>query len=156
LPRVDLTPLTALLNALEAKHDDAPPSAWVGERYVDSGPLLRLERPGEPLSKAARYGHPSERYAALLSPEGGAAGACPTTAIPVPVLVAAVEGYLQAAYGRNASDGERTEPRFGWSWKDIREFNERVAGPRVTAWLWSEHQLRYQHPLGKEPSEEDA
>jgi len=195
LPRVDVLPLTSLLNALEAKHGRSPNAAagspeahpeavWVGERFVDSGPLLRLEWRDQPLTKAARYGHPSERYASLMpsrsslhageiaaAPSGnnGAAAAkvdadhVPTTRIPRNVLVAAVEGYLRAAYGKQVytttdsgsdkkdrgSSSERapeppTEPRLGWSWKEIREFNAKVAGPRVRAWLWNEHQLQFQ------------
>jgi hypothetical protein len=194
LPRIDLLPLAALLNALEAKHGSGARrvGVWVGERFVDSGPLLRLEWPGQPLTKASRYGHPSDRYAALLLPtaphaaENGAAQAdsngaaaadadvVPATFIPVAVLVAAVEGYLRAAYGRLPSsvpiqgDGQGggdsgvvprsddqpaqespTEPRLGWTWKAIREFNVSVAGPRVRAWLWSEHRLRLQEENDK-------
>lgn len=182
LPRVDLLPLASLLNALEAKHggltkpgvwgqEAHSEAVWVGERFVDSGPLLRLERRGQPLTKASRYGHPSERYAALFhagesatAPVGKVdADHVPTTCIPREVLVAAVEGYLRAAYGKldggSATNATRsgsehaleppTKPHFGWTWKGIREFNTNVAAPRVRAWLWSEHQLQPQEDKHK-------
>lgn len=44
--------------------------AWVAARFTDTGPVLRLERQGERLTKAQRYGHPTMRpfYPSSIAP----------------------------------------------------------------------------------------
>jgi hypothetical protein len=149
LPRVDLSPLAAALDTLERVHSPgAHPSGahpngaaavrWVAERPVDSGPLLRLEFAGAPLTKAARYGHPHERYPGPPGPGAGPTPGWPTTAIPPAALRAAVVGFLRAAYGLDG-DGDgapvSVAPRKQWTWTDIRVFNEAAACGRIQRWL---------------------
>jgi hypothetical protein len=47
-----------------------PAVRWMANRFTDSGPMLRLERPDLKLSKAQRYGHPTERpvFSSAINP----------------------------------------------------------------------------------------
>jgi hypothetical protein len=99
-------------------------AAWRGERTVDSGPLLRFER--SPLTKAERYGHPFER----------AAAGQPSRLDPS-VIREAVVDFLTAAYGAGpgsgvgAAESEATSARKGWTWSDIRIFNDTLVRERL-------------------------
>ncbi len=53
--RLDMAPLAAALNAMEEPGLEEGLS-WAANRFTDSGPLLRLERRGQSLTKAQRYG----------------------------------------------------------------------------------------------------
>jgi hypothetical protein len=76
-----MAPLAAVLNKFEAqfaaaatlKEDIGEPQLdvqWVANSLTDTGPLLRLQRRGENLTKAQRYGHPFERpvYSSSIPP----------------------------------------------------------------------------------------
>jgi hypothetical protein len=76
-----MTPLAAILNKFEAqfaaaatlKEDTGEQQLdvqWVANSLTDTGPLLRLQRRGESLTKAQRYGHPFERpvYSSAIPP----------------------------------------------------------------------------------------
>ena len=137
LPRVDTAPLAERLNALLLSSSSSSSSSslrWVTERVVDSGPLLRLEDPGERLSKAERYGHPYERR--IPSAPG----------LPNATIEAEVLTFLRAAYyQQSGAEGQREQaatdppapdkPRKGWTWTDIRKWNDQIARPRVQAHL---------------------
>ena len=64
LPRLNLAPLVARLNALETSG-----RAWAADGVTDTGPLLRLA--GKKLSKAERYADPDGRpiYASSIAPK---------------------------------------------------------------------------------------
>ena len=112
-PRLELAPLVAELNRREAaRRGDGGGGgglAWRGTSIVDSGPLLRLEREGEPLSKAARYGHPFERTGT------------PPSALPADELEALVVSFLEHGYKAAAC-----APRAEWTWADIHAANAAV------------------------------
>jgi hypothetical protein len=76
-----MAPLAAILNKFEAQFAAAATLKedvgkqpldvqWVANSLTDTGPLLRLQRRGESLSKAQRYGHPFERpvYSSSIPP----------------------------------------------------------------------------------------
>jgi hypothetical protein len=77
-----MAPLAAVLNKFEAQFAAASKLTeedtgetqldvfWVANSLTDTGPLLRLQRRGENLSKAQRYGHPYERpiYSSAIPP----------------------------------------------------------------------------------------
>ncbi|WP_205502126.1 DUF6687 family protein [Rufibacter psychrotolerans] len=97
LPRPDLRPLAQALNALEQSG-----LAWTADGVTDTGPLLRLEE--KPLSKAQRYGHPTER-------------AIPASSLPPDVLVQTVVAYLEQAFAGVA-------PKKRWTWAEVKSFNK--------------------------------
>ena len=76
---------------------------------MDSGPLLRLEREGEPLSKAARYGHPFER------------AHTPASALPADELEALVCSFLAHGYAHAAC-----APRTRWAWGEVHAANSAI------------------------------
>lgn len=63
-PRICMTPLAKMLQ-------EATGEPWHANRFIDSGPMMRIDEPKKALSKAERYGHSFERpiYASKLSPE---------------------------------------------------------------------------------------
>jgi hypothetical protein len=77
-----MAPLAAILNKFEAQFAAAATLKedvgeqqqldvqWVANSLTDTGPLLRLQRRGESLTKAQRYGHPFERpmYSSSIPP----------------------------------------------------------------------------------------
>lgn len=67
--RLDMTPLATFLNKVDLNR--AADCDWASPRFIDSGPLLRLDSHGQKLLKAQRYGHPTARpmHASGLSPE---------------------------------------------------------------------------------------
>jgi len=67
--RLDMTPLASFLNEVDTQR--APGCDWASPRFIDSGPLLRLDSNGQKLLKAQRYGHPTARpmHSSGLSPE---------------------------------------------------------------------------------------
>eukprot|EP00882_Tetradesmus_deserticola_P003737 GHRQ01003952.1.p1 GENE.GHRQ01003952.1~~GHRQ01003952.1.p1 ORF type:complete len:434 (+),score=147.57 GHRQ01003952.1:516-1817(+) len=95
-PRLDMAPLAAVLNKFEAQFaaaatfkdvddDVAQPMQldvhWTTSSLTDTGPLLRLQRRGESLSKAQRYGHPCERpiYSSAIPPHQMQVGVAATS-----------------------------------------------------------------------------
>ena len=104
LPRLSLSARVAALSAAEAARGGA--GSWVADRFVDSGPLLRLQAPGATLSRAARYGQPYERSIA-------------PSAIPEAAFRAAVLSYFEHGLAGVA-------PREAWSWAELHAFNEAV------------------------------
>ncbi|KIY93381.1 hypothetical protein MNEG_14581 [Monoraphidium neglectum] len=105
-PRLDMAPLAAALNALET---DMPQHvAWSCSRFTDSGPLLRLNALGETLTKAQRYGHPTDRpfY---------------SSSIPPTKLAAVVRSFL--AFGLSAAPPPR---RGGFEWSELHEINAHI------------------------------
>ncbi|WIA22309.1 hypothetical protein OEZ85_004625 [Tetradesmus obliquus] len=119
-PRLDLAPLAAVLNKFEAQfaaasaigeeEDASTPQLelqWVANSLTDTGPLLRLQRRGENLTKAQRYGHPYERP--IYS-----------SAIPPRKMQAIVQSFL--GFGLQ---GLKPEPG-GWSWADLQDINQQI------------------------------
>ena len=110
MPRLDLAPLAAALSAAEAAL--APPGeagdlVWVANSVVDSGPMMRLERPAAgKASKATRYEHPYERTIEASRIEPAA-------------FEKAVRGYF--GHGLRGA-----KPRADWSWADIHAHNSAV------------------------------
>ncbi|KAI8474832.1 MAG: hypothetical protein J3K34DRAFT_406742 [Monoraphidium minutum] len=105
-PRLDMAPLAEVLNRLET---DMPQHvAWTASRFTDSGPLLRLDARGETLTKAQRYGHPTERpfY---------------SSSIPPPKLAAVVRSFLH--FGLSAAPAARPG---GFAWSELHEINGRI------------------------------
>lgn len=63
----------AAASAIGEEEDASTPQLelqWVANSLTDTGPLLRLQRRGENLTKAQRYGHPYERpiYSSAIPP----------------------------------------------------------------------------------------
>ena len=141
---------------------------WASERVVDSGPLLRLEDLAARLTKAERYGHPYERRVptapglsaeaierevvaflrAAYHGEGGERDK-PTTAtskLKSKLKSKSKSKSKTATTMANsggvwtASSEYSTEPRRGWTWADIRHWNEQAARPRVAAYLLRSNQ----------------
>jgi hypothetical protein len=81
---------------------------WCAARFTDSGPLLRIEAAGAPLSKAERYGHPTERpfYASSLPPA---------------IFAAVVRSFFE--FGLAAAP---PPARGGFEWADLHEINSRI------------------------------
>lgn len=113
-PRLDMAPLAALLNQLET---GMPQDVrWSSNRFTDSGPLLRLDARGETLTKAQRYGHPTDRPMYSSS-------------IPPPKMAAIVRSFL--AYGLAAAPQPR---RGGFQWDELHDIN---TGMRWEPWSQS-------------------
>jgi hypothetical protein len=131
LPRVDLHPLSARLNALEAQYHatvtnnvaDQDKYRWCCDSITDSGPLMRLETgaPGAKLTKAQRYGHPYERpiYTSL---------------IPSTLVVNTVLSFFKHAYGVYGSPAPTSptshaapvQAKRDWGWSELHEFNKGI------------------------------
>ena len=93
LPRLNMQPLVAQLNAIENSDH-----TWFCDKITDTGPILRLE--ASDLSKADRYANPTEReiYSSSIAPEE---------------LEAAIVDFFRKAY--KGVDAKR-----GWTWKELR------------------------------------
>ncbi|PRW60398.1 hypothetical protein C2E21_1135 [Chlorella sorokiniana] len=74
--RLELGPLARALNRIDSGRQAG--MEWGASSLVDTGPILRLDRGGEKLSKAERYGHPTDRphYASGLPPAAFEAVVC--------------------------------------------------------------------------------
>ncbi|KAF8057677.1 PAP17 [Scenedesmus sp. PABB004] len=122
-PRLDMAPLAAVLNRFECAYAAGGPDAaadaaaaaaggesemqWVASSFTDTGPLLRLERRGETLSKAARYGSPCDRP-------------IHSSAIPPRRMQAIVQSFL--GFGLQG-----LKPKLGgWSWQELQELNQQI------------------------------
>jgi hypothetical protein len=100
LPRIDLGPLAAHLNALETSG-----RTWTADGITQTGPLLRLE--GGDLSRTERYDNPSSRE--ILS-----------SSIPVEALKKEIVAYFREAYAGIA-------PKHFWTWEDVKAINSKPA-----------------------------
>ena len=112
-PRVDTARLAQALTEAEAaareggtgQGEDA--IAWVTERFVDSGPLTRLECPklGR-LTKAERYANPHERriHPSSLAPE---------------FFTRVVTSYFEFGL----ASAQRKE---AWTWEELHTFNKSI------------------------------
>ncbi len=69
-PRPLGTPGSSAAPSGRASPQQQPAVRWMANRFTDTGPMLRLERPDLKLSKAQRYGHPTERpfFSSAISP----------------------------------------------------------------------------------------
>ncbi|ALJ00135.1 DUF6687 family protein [Rufibacter tibetensis] len=96
LPRPDLRPLAKYLNTLEKTG-----YTWVADGVTDTGPLLRLK--AEKISKAQRYGNPTERifYSSSIAKE---------------VFLQGVTDYLKSAF-------LKVTPKKRWTWQQVKDFN---------------------------------
>jgi len=107
-PRVDPTKLIEKLNNLEiaANNGTTSKAIWGGNRIVDSGPIIRLDKKGIKLDKVQRYGHPYERpiYESKIDKE---------------TLKRIVSGYFRFAY-------QGMEPKSLWQWQQIHQFNRKI------------------------------
>lgn len=103
-PRLDMAPLAEVLNMLEAPGSLPPGVTWTANKYTDTGPLLRLDDSNTPLTKAQRYGHPTDRP--FIS-----------SSIPPTAMAALVQSFLE--YGLQ---GLRPM-RGGWTWEQLRDIN---------------------------------
>ena len=105
LPRVEMTELAQRLNDLESAESPSE-HRWIANRITDSGPLLRLESGARNLSKAERYGHPSERpvYPSRIPPAD---------------FEHIVISYFTHAYRGAAA-------RRDWKWADLHQFNREI------------------------------
>ncbi|PSC73208.1 monodehydroascorbate reductase [Micractinium conductrix] len=104
-PRLDMQPLAVALNRLDARREAG--CDWAASSMVDTGPLLRLDRGGDKLSKAQRYGHPTDRphFRSGLSP-------------------AQFEAAVVSFYSHGLAG---TAPKVGgWSWEELRQLNASV------------------------------
>ncbi|MSQ61789.1 MAG: hypothetical protein EXR43_04330 [Dehalococcoidia bacterium] len=100
LPRIEMGPLAARLNASERSG-----YTWVHDPIADTGPILRLDAQ---LSRAQRFDSPSNRpiHASSLAPE---------------TLKAEVIAYYRSAFAGVA-------PRLGWTWGAVRDVNQALSG----------------------------
>ena len=122
-PRMDLGVLADALNAMEDSktlktiNGGAEPK-WECAGFTDSGPLLRLGDPSRRLTKAQRYGSPSDRphfastipYAALKK----------TTAS---FFRHALESIARA---RGTPGGAAGVAKVGWTWKETRAAHDAI------------------------------
>jgi hypothetical protein len=99
LPRPDLRPLARMLNAHETSG-----LQWVADVLTDTGPILRLQN--QKLSKAQRYGNPTDRpiYPSSLEPEA---------------FIKIVVGYLDSAFSG-------VSPKKRWTWQEIKQIAGKV------------------------------
>ncbi|KAL4433981.1 hypothetical protein ABPG75_000422 [Micractinium tetrahymenae] len=101
--RLDMAPLAAALNRLDTGREAG--TEWASSSMVDTGPILRLDRGGEKLSKAQRYGHPTDRPHFR-------------SGLPPAAFEAAVASFL--LHGLVG-----TQPKLGgWSWDEMQELNQ--------------------------------
>lgn len=88
---------------------------WDAPGVTDSGPLLRLNDPDNRLSKAERYGHPSERPVW-------------SSTIPPAEFLAVVKSFF--AFGtegaKDAPGVDGAVPRKGWTWRETHAVNAHV------------------------------
>ncbi|TXK49115.1 hypothetical protein FVR03_06950 [Pontibacter qinzhouensis] len=94
LPRINLAPLAARLNALETSGH-----TWTYDAITETGPLLRLN--GDKLTQVETYDNPTARIIHASS-------------ISVEELQEVVVNYFRTAY-------QGIEPRTFWTWKEIKE-----------------------------------
>eukprot|EP01025_Chloroclados_australasicus_P065260 TRINITY_DN8897_c0_g1_i1.p1 TRINITY_DN8897_c0_g1~~TRINITY_DN8897_c0_g1_i1.p1 ORF type:complete len:471 (+),score=30.83 TRINITY_DN8897_c0_g1_i1:2-1414(+) len=110
LPRLNLVPLAAKLNLMEKQNEIGQSQQnilWDVSRFVDPGPLLRLDDSGKMLSKKERYGHPFDRHVY-------------TSSIQEEDFVNMVVSYLRFGYqGLQAKVG-------GWSWRKLQQINKQI------------------------------
>lgn len=105
LPRISMQPLARALTEVEARAGGT--GTWFADTFTEAGPLLRLQALGAPrLSKAERYGHPSERTGADSAIDPGA-------------FVRACESYF--AFGLRG-----VVPQLRWSWEELHELNRGI------------------------------
>ncbi len=97
LPRPDLRPLAKVLASMETSG-----FTWVADGVTDTGPLLRLE--AEKLTKAQRYGNPTERpiYPSSISKN---------------LFLKTVTEYLQNTF-------LGVSPKKRWTWAEVKTFNQ--------------------------------
>lgn len=103
--RLDLGPLAKALNRVDTGREEGV--QWASNSLVDTGPLLRLERDGDKLSKAQRYGQPNERlhYRSGLPP--------------------AIFEAVVCSYHHHGLRG--TQPKVGgWSWELLQQHNASI------------------------------
>ncbi|WP_439881844.1 DUF6687 family protein [Pontibacter sp. MBLB2868] len=99
LPRIKLAPLADSLNELEKSGYH-----WTSNSITETGPLLRLQ--GDQLKRSEMYANPTERE--IFS-----------SSIPPEQFKQVVVAYFQNAYAG-------LEPRFHWSWKEVKELNKQL------------------------------
>ncbi|GBG34545.1 Hypothetical Protein FCC1311_107692 [Hondaea fermentalgiana] len=101
LPRVCLTHLAKMLSKLTGE-------SWHANRFTDSGPLMRIDKPEKNLNKAERYGHPYERpiYASKLDADQ---------------MLRAVQAYL--TFGLDNAGITGPVPAQDLSWSKLHELN---------------------------------
>ncbi|WP_187263328.1 DUF6687 family protein [Pontibacter beigongshangensis] len=99
LPRLNLAPLAARLNALEKSG-----RTWTGDAITETGPLLRLD--GEALTHMEAYDNPTSRK-------------IHSSSIAVEELKQVVTAFFTEAYAG-------LEPRYFWSWKEIKELQQKL------------------------------
>ena len=123
LPRLSLVRLAAALTDVERHcRGSSIQDEWVADRFIDSGPLLRLQRAsGARLSRAQRFGHPYERDIA-------------TSCIPAETFINVVVSYLEHGYKSVAA-----KPRPTWTWADLHSFNKSIDWREWSTKILSEH-----------------
>ncbi|MFT2009595.1 DUF6687 family protein [Pontibacter sp. 13R65] len=97
LPRINLAPLAARLNALEQSGH-----TWTCDAITETGPLLRLN--GDKLTQVEAFDNPTSRkiFSSSISKEE---------------LQMQVVSYFHKAYAG-------LEPRYFWSWKEVKELQQ--------------------------------
>jgi len=107
-PRICLTKLAKALNKV------VPQENWHANRFVDSGPMLRIEQ-GATLTKAERYGHPFERpiYSSSISMDD-------------------MEKYV-VAFFRFGLKGHEKMPSSTWPFSRMHELNQSMASFEIAA-----------------------
>jgi hypothetical protein len=99
LPRISMAPLADKLNQLEKSG-----RTWTYDAITETGPILRLS--GDGLSRAETFNNPTEReiYASSIEKEE---------------VIQVVVQYYQEAY-------DTIQPKFNWSWKEIKSLNSKI------------------------------
>eukprot|EP01023_Acetabularia_acetabulum_P051727 TRINITY_DN5727_c1_g1_i1.p1 TRINITY_DN5727_c1_g1~~TRINITY_DN5727_c1_g1_i1.p1 ORF type:complete len:423 (+),score=73.92 TRINITY_DN5727_c1_g1_i1:42-1310(+) len=108
LPRLNLVPLAKKLNSLESAQIKTEQNLkWDVSRFIDSGPLLRMDDQGRMLSKQERYGNPYDRsvFSSSISQDD---------------MVHIVVSYL-----RFGSEGQ-TKKIGDWTWQDLQQINKQI------------------------------
>jgi hypothetical protein len=101
-PRLDLQPLTEILNSRES----AMGVQWTSSRFTDSGPILRLDSTTDKLTKAQRYGNPCERPMF-------------TSSIPPADFTRLVVSFF--SHGLSAVKAKRF-----WKWEEVKRVNREI------------------------------
>lgn len=103
--RLDLEPLAVFLNEVDGRREAG--TRWAVPRFVDTGPLLRLDKDGEKLSKKERYGHPTERPIFV-------------SGIPQRTFQQLVASYIQHGL-------KGCSPKVGgWGWDELHQVNDSI------------------------------
>lgn len=126
LPKLDMRPLAAYLNRREKQLIIASNKSlyntndidvqWSANSVTDSGPMLRLDRESQKLTKSERYGHPYERP--IFS-----------SFITKTEFIWIVISYFKFAYLSSSSrgiDASYVKPKKDWEWSEIHEFNRSI------------------------------